>query len=86
MSRDHFSNELMAAFGRFIVAWSRFEFRLAMLFNEIIDGPAQRDFLIFYLASGFAARRDLLKAITATTFSYSPNLRIFYTCIIFWQR
>ncbi len=68
-----FSDELMTAFGRFIVQWATFETQMAFLFSEFIDGPAQRAHMIFYTTAGFGGKRDLLYAVIADSFFTEPS-------------
>ena len=67
-----FSNQLMAAFGRFLVEWASFEFQLGLTFSKIIDCPAQQGLVIYYSSAGYASHRDLVKAAIASTFLDKP--------------
>ena len=61
------SDQLMAAFGRFLVEWASFEFQLGLTFSKIIDCPAQQGLVIYYSSAGYASHRDLVKAAIASS-------------------
>lgn len=66
------SDQLMAAFGRFLVEWASFESRLGSVFSTIIDCPLQQGLMIYYSSAGYASHRDLVKAAIASTSKAKP--------------
>lgn len=66
-----FPDSLKAAFGRFLIKWSGFEWHLAWAFSYVLDVSDQKGFLIWFSSGGNAAR-ELFKAMIADSGSLSP--------------
>ena len=71
-SSSKFSDSLMVALGRFILAWSYFEYELGLTFSQLMNCPLQRGLVVYYSLNGYSAHRDLLKAVTAETGFQTP--------------
>jgi hypothetical protein len=68
-----FPDDMMAALGRFVVAWPQFEAELAGVFSRALGLPLQTGLMVFFSSMGFSSHRDLLKSATANSGFKKPS-------------